>query len=80
MRRICNLGDGLSQLTHAVSDLNQRWTEVKEHWNDNTSHQFEQEYIHPIQAQMQLLFTAAQVLATTADKAARELSDPDREE
>jgi hypothetical protein len=29
---------------------------------------------------MQLLLTAAQVLAATADKAARELSDPDREE
>jgi hypothetical protein len=29
---------------------------------------------------LQLLMTAAQVLAATADKAARELSDPDREE
>ncbi|HEY2412245.1 MAG TPA: hypothetical protein VGI40_08385 [Pirellulaceae bacterium] len=80
MRRICNLGDGLSQLTHAVADLNLRWTEAKQHWNDSTSHEFEQEYINPIQAQMQLLLTAAQVLAATADKAARELSDPDREE
>jgi len=80
MRRICNLGDGLSQLTHAVADLSQRWTEAKQQWNDTTSHEFEQEHINPIQAQMQLLLTAAQVLATTADKAARELSDPDREE
>jgi hypothetical protein len=80
MRRICNLGDGLSQLTHAVSDLNQRWTEAKQHWNDSTSQEFEQEFINPIQAQMQLLLTAGQTLTATADKAARELSDPDREE
>jgi hypothetical protein len=80
VRRICNLSDGLSQLTHAVADLNLRWTEAKQHWTDSTSHEFEHEYIHPIQAQMQLLLTAAQVLATTADKAARDLSDPDREE
>jgi hypothetical protein len=80
MRRICNLGDGLGQLTHAVSDLNQRWTEAKQYWNDSTNHEFEQEHINPIQTQMQLLLTAAQVLAATADKATRELSDPDRDE
>jgi hypothetical protein len=80
VRRICNLGDGLGQLTHAVADLNLRWTEAKQHWNDSTSHEFEQEHINPIQAQMQLLLTAAQALAATADKAARELRDPDREE
>jgi len=80
VRRICNLGDGLSQLTHAMADLNLRWTEARQHWNDSTSHEFEQESINPIQAQMQLLLTAAQALAATADKAARELSDPDREE
>jgi len=80
VRRICNLGDGLSQLTHAVADLNLRWTDATQHWNDSTSREFEQEYINPIQAQMQLLLTAAQTLAATADKAARELSDPDRDE
>ena len=80
MRRICNLSDGLAQLTHAASDLSQRWTEAKQHWNDSTSSEFEQEHINPIQGQMQLLLTAAQALAATADKAARELSDPDRDE
>jgi hypothetical protein len=80
MRRICNLGDGLSQLTHAASELNQRWSEARQHWNDTTSHEFEQQHIHSIHAQLQLLLTAAQILAATADKAARELSDPDREE
>jgi hypothetical protein len=80
MHRICNLGDGLAQLTHATSELNQRWNEAKQHWNDSTSQEFEHDCINPIQAQMQLLLTAAQALAATADKAARELSDPDREE
>jgi hypothetical protein len=80
MRRLCNLGDGISQLTHAAANLNQRWTEARQHWSDSTSHAFEQDCINPIQAQMQLLLTAAQTLTATADKAARELSDPDRDE
>ena len=80
MRRICNLADGLSQLTHAVTELNLRWGEAKQQWSDSASQEFEQEYIHPIQAQMQLLVMAVQGLAATADKAARELTDPDREE
>ena len=80
MRRICNLSDGLGQLTHAASDLSQRWEAAKQHWTDATSTEFEKDYINPIQAQLQLLMTAAQTLAATADKAARELSDPDREE
>lgn len=80
MRRICNLGDGMGQLTHAASDLSQRLADAKQHWSDATSTDFEKDYINPIQAQLQLLMTAAQALSATADKAARELSDPEREE
>jgi|EndMetStandDraft_3_1072993.scaffolds.fasta_scaffold166996_2 hypothetical protein len=74
------MGDGLGQLTHAIADLNMRFAQAKQHWNDSTSTEFEHEHIHPLQAQLQLLMTAAQILGTTADKAARELADPDREE
>jgi uncharacterized protein YukE len=73
--RICNLNDGLGQLAHAVSDLNQRWADTREHWNDETSQQFEAAHLRPIPAQMQMLVAAVQNLAGTVEKATRELDD-----
>jgi uncharacterized protein YukE len=75
--KICNLSDGLGQLTHAITDLNRRWAETQLHWNDETSRQFEETYLRPIPAQMQALIAAVQTLAATVDQAARELTDPD---
>ena len=77
--KICNLADGLGQLTHAITDLNQRWAETQQHWNDETSREFEETYLRPIPAHMQTLIAAVQVLATTVDKAARELIDREEE-
>ncbi|HMC11558.1 MAG TPA: hypothetical protein VKH44_09720 [Pirellulaceae bacterium] len=73
--RICNLGDGLGQLAHAMSDLNERWAETREHWSDETSQDFEQTYLHLIPGQVQMLVNAVQTLAAIAEKAARELDD-----
>jgi hypothetical protein len=77
--RICNLGDGLGQLAHAVSELDRKWVEAKEHWNDEAGTEFEQTHLAPIPGKMQLLVAAAQVLAATAEKAGRELGDHDNE-
>ena len=73
--RICNLTDGLGQLTHAMAELNQRWAETQLQWNDETSREFEQTHLRPITGQMQTLVTAVQVLASTVEKASRELDD-----
>ena len=73
--RICNLADGLGQLTHAITDLNQQWTQTQQHWTDETSRQFEEGYLRSIPAQMQTLITAVQALTATVDKAARDLGD-----
>jgi len=73
--RICNLGDGLGQLTHAVSDLNQQWSQTQQHWNDATSRQFDEDYLKPIPAQMQMLVAAVQAFAASVEKASRELDD-----
>jgi uncharacterized protein YukE len=77
--RICNLSDGLGQLTHAMSELNQRWSEVRGQWNDQASRDFDETYLRPIPGQMQALVAAVQALAATAEKAERDLSDPDKE-
>jgi hypothetical protein len=77
--RICNLGDGLGQLAHAVAELNQKWALTKEHWTDDAGRDFGQEHVETIQPRMQFLLAAAQALAATADRAARELGDRDNE-
>ena len=77
--RICNLADGLGQLNHAIADLNQHWADTQVHWTDETTRQFEETYLRPLPGQTQLLVAAVQALATTVEKATRELSDPDHE-
>jgi len=77
--RICNLGDGLGQLAHAVAELNQKWAVAKEHWNDEAGREFDEKHLAPIPARMQLLVAAAQNLAAAAEKAGRELGDHDNE-
>jgi hypothetical protein len=73
--RIGNLEDGLGQLAHAVSDLNQRWAIVREHWTDDNSRQFEEKHLRPIQPQLQVLIAAAQGLAASIEKAVKDLDD-----
>ena len=73
--RICNLTDGLSQLSRAAADLNQRWAETQAHWNDETSKEFEKIHLAQIPGQLQMLTVAVQGLAAAADKAAKDLDD-----
>ena len=69
----------MGQLAHAVAELNQRWAETKEHWMDEAGQDFGQRHVETIQPRMQFLLAAAQALAATADRAARELGDHDNE-
>ena len=73
--RVCNLQDGLGQLSHAAVDLNQCWTQVKEHWKDDNGRQFEESHLAPISPQMQQLIAAVQNLAQSVAKAVSELED-----
>ena len=75
--RICNLSDGLSQLSQAATELHERWQQTQQHWNDQASRDFEETHLRPIPAQMQVLIAAVQMLSSTVEKAARELSDRD---
>jgi hypothetical protein len=75
--RICNLQDGLGQLAHAMTELNEARAAVLTHWNDENRRQFDETHLRPLPAQVQLLVAAVQALATSADRAARELTDGD---
>ena len=75
--RICNLSDGIGQLTHAMAELNQKWAETQLHWNDQTSGEFENDYLRPIPGQMLMLQAAVQTLAVTVQQATSDLRDRD---
>jgi len=73
--RICNLADGLGQLSQAMAELERQWTETQAHWTDQSSRDFERDYLRPIPVQVQMLVAAVQALGGTVDKATRELDD-----
>jgi hypothetical protein len=71
----CNLQDGLGQLSHALSDLNESHVGVQAQWNDDNRRQFEEEHLRPIAPQIHRLFAATQSLMGTVAKAVRDLED-----
>ena len=73
--RVCDLATGMGQITHAFSDLKEKWAESNTHWNDDTSRQFEKLHLAPIVPQLQLLISAVQRLAEVLAQAEKECSE-----
>jgi hypothetical protein len=73
--RICDLNSGVGQLTQAFSDLKDRWSEAKSHWNDDVRKQFEATHLAEIPTRLTQLLGAAQRLAEVLDKAAKDCGD-----
>lgn len=77
--KICDLNTGTGQLAQALSELKQRWAEVKTHWNDDASRQFEQMHVQQLPTRLQLMVAAVQRLAAVVESAERELADRSEE-
>ncbi len=73
--RICDLSTGVGQLTQALADLKDRWSETKALWNDETARQFEKQYLASLPFHMQQVVGAAQRLAEVVEKAEHECGD-----
>lgn len=73
--RICDLNTGISHTTRALTDLRERWQEVRAVWQDEAARKFEDQYLRPLPAQIQQLLTGAQILSEILAKAERELDD-----
>lgn len=76
--RFTYFGDEMGQLSQAVGKLNECFVEVKAHWNDSASEQFEREHLQPILPQLKLLMGAMQRYGDVVREMHRELDDPDR--
>ena len=73
--KVIDLNTGLARLTHAFTDLKDRWREAKEHWNDDVSREFEKTHLQTILPHLQLLTASAQRLLEVVAKAERECED-----
>lgn len=74
--KVCDLNTGLDQLTRAMTDLSNRWTETKRVWHDAAGRQFEETHLAPLPARIKLLVAAVHELRTSVSQAQRELDDP----
>jgi len=73
--KICDLNSGIGQLTQAFTEFKERLADVKTHWNDDTSRQFETAHLQEIPLHLQQMLMAAQRLAEVLEKAQRECDD-----
>ena len=72
---VCDLNTGLDQLTRAMADLTDRWTQTKTVWQDAAANQFEEAHLTPLPARLKLLVTALHELRASVHEAQRELED-----
>jgi hypothetical protein len=73
--KVIDLNTGLARLAQAFTELKDRWSETKEHWNDDVSREFEKTQLQPILPHLQQLTASAQRLMEAVAKAERECED-----
>lgn len=73
--RICDLNSPSGQLLRAATRLKERWLETKEHWRDQNSEAFQEEFLQPLAPQITLTMAAIQRLAEVFEAAERDLED-----
>jgi hypothetical protein len=78
--RICDLGSGVGQLTHAFSQLKDRLAQVRAVWNDEASRDFERTHLAQIPARLQLTLAAVQRLSEVLATVERDLEDRAQEQ
>jgi uncharacterized protein YukE len=74
MRSTDLLGNA-SRLQKATARLKEQWSEVKTHWNDKASQDFEKTCLQPIPAQIALISAAIHKLADILAQAEKDLFD-----
>ena len=73
--RICDLNSGVGQLTHAFTQLKERWAQTQAVWQDDASRDFEKTHLAAIPPRLQLTLAAVQRLAEVLAEVERELED-----
>lgn len=73
--RSCDLIGPMGRLKKSTAKLKEAWLEVKEHWNDQASQDFEKNFLQPLPAQITLTVAAIHQLDDLIKDAEKDLED-----
>jgi len=72
---IADLTTGAARLNKSVESLQEAWAETREHWNDENSRNFEENYLDPLGPQVKLALDAVNRIGEILNRAERECQD-----
>lgn len=73
--KVCDLHTSSSRLQRATRRLLEQWDDVKQHWNDQASRDFESNHLCHFLPEVSLMIGAIQRLNEQVDRAERECDD-----
>ncbi len=73
---VCDLNSAVLQIQRATKQLQDRWFETQEAWNDPVSREFQSKYLEPILPELRLTINAAHELMEQFDRGERACRDP----
>ena len=71
-----DLDTGAAKLAEAIDALQIAWANAAEHWDDETSREFKERYLDPLQPKAGRTLDAIRRLAEVFARAEHECSDP----
>jgi hypothetical protein len=70
--KIADLTSGAAKISSAYKTLKVRWDNTKEHWHDDNCRRFEENYIDPLEPQINAALEAISRLAEVLGRAEQE--------
>ena len=73
--RCCDLVTGLSRMKRSTAKLKEKWLEMKAHWDDKASQDFEKNFLQTLPPQITLAAAAVHELRDVIEQAEKDLGD-----
>lgn len=70
-----SVAGGRMRMDLAIKDLQTRWLQVSEHWNDPVSRAFEENYLHTLENAARLSGSALDKMRETISRVKRDCDD-----
>ena len=73
--KCCDLNSSASRIQRATGKLKEKWREVKTHWNDAASRDFEKNFLQGLPPQITLAAAVIHQFREAVEQAEKELED-----
>jgi hypothetical protein len=71
-----DLISGIGRLKRSSAQLKEKWLNVRDHWDDQASRDFEKEFLQMLAPQLTLVMAALHEFHDVMQQAGKELEDP----